>query len=113
MSIKEEQLNKIFSKYQDCLEENRDLYADEDPSFWFYPLANIFSFLMDNDPEKVISKEGVEIRKHLHKFVKLVGPMFLPCKQVFENRYTLEDSNSKEEDKGIILPEEPVTAITG
>jgi 1-acyl-sn-glycerol-3-phosphate acyltransferase len=108
MSIKEEWLTKIFAKYQDCLEENRDLYAEEDPSFLFYFLGNYFSYLMNNDAEKAISSSGVKVRKELNKIVKMVGPSFLPCKQVLEDRRVLRDVSYRGKDPGIDVPKEPV-----
>lgn len=106
MSIKEERLTKILAKYKDCLEENRDLYADQDPSFSFYFLADFFSYLLDNDADHVIFSSGVKIRKKLNRFVKMVGPLFLPCKQKIEDRNVLQGIDEK--NKGIIVPNEPV-----
>ena len=40
--------------------------------------------------------------------IQLLGPSFLPCKQVFENRKQLENPLSKEEDSEISLPNEPI-----
>ncbi len=112
MTAKEERLEKIFSKYKDCLEENRDLYADQDPSFWFYYLANYFSYLMDNNPKRAVKEWDVKIRKPLYKIVKLVGPRFLVSKQVFENRNVLENEQATEKDEGITLPSKPVIWVS-
>lgn len=75
MDIKERQFNRILSKYEDCLEDVQDLYANCDPSFFFYILADYFSYLMSND-DKIISRNGIRIRQFLNRIVKIVGPFF-------------------------------------
>ena len=112
MISKEERLSKIVSKYQDCLEENQDLYANQDPSFLFYIMANSFSYLMDNNPEVAVKEWEVKIRKPLHIFTKILGPFFLSGKQVFEDRNLLVDKDSTEKDQGITLPKEPVIWVS-
>lgn len=107
MDIKERQFNRILSKYEDCLEDVQDLYANCDPSFFFYILADYFSYLMSND-DKIISRNGIRIRQFLNRIVKIVGPFFLPCKHVVENRHILENENSSLVDEGILLSKEPV-----
>ena len=107
MGNNEKKIEKIFSKYDGYIEEKTDLYGDKEPSFLFPFLANTFSYLM-NDSDVSVTKAGVKVRKALHGIVKTVGPSFLPCKQVFENRHILEDSSSEKKDLGIVLPKEPV-----
>ncbi len=99
--------SNFYEKYKDLLEKESDLYGDKPPSFLFPILSTIFSYLMEEDPNKAISKLDVKLRKPMCKIIKLIGPMFLPGKHVIENKKQLEDSSSKEKDT-IVLPKEPV-----
>ncbi|MBQ6135266.1 MAG: 1-acyl-sn-glycerol-3-phosphate acyltransferase [Bacilli bacterium] len=101
-----DQLEKVKEKYADHIVKIQDLYGDQDPSFLFYFLTEQFSYLLDDDPEKALSKTGTQIRKLLYPFIRLVGPLFLTNPQVIEDRNFLQGILS--EDKGITLPKEPV-----
>ena len=103
-----DKLEKILSKYDKetcCL---KDLVGDDEPSKLFYLLANKLSYLMDNDPDKVLSKNGINRRKKINKIIKKIGPIFLSSKQVMEDREKLKNPNSTITDKGILLPDGPV-----
>lgn len=106
---KEHKLEKILLAQNDNIKSIDDLTAGEEPTLLFYILADKLGYLLDNDPEKVMSKYGVEIRKLLHYIIKGVGPKFLSCPQVIENRNELRiESDSSMPDSVIELPEEPV-----
>ncbi len=108
MNKDEERFEKIFLKYGDHIKENEDLYGNQSPSFLFPFLGTTFRYLLEDDPNITITSLGVKARKSLHGIVKLVGPYFLPCKQVFEDRNLLRDIHSTEKDSGIVLPDKPV-----
>ena len=73
----------------------------------FYLLAEKFCYLLDDNPDNVLSKSGVERRKIINKIIKKIGPCFLHCQQVFEDRNQLE-KNKNNRDEKIVLPDEPV-----
>lgn len=107
-TFKQKQLDKILTKQKEHILNADDLLAGKDPSLLFYILANKLGYLLDNDPEKVLSEKGIKIRKKLNYLIKKIGPMFLSSPQIIENRNKLIDPDSKEEDPGIILPDKPV-----
>lgn len=106
-NIKQQRLEKILNKHENITGIN-DLTAGEEPSLLFYVLADKLSYLLENDPDKVLSKKGIEIRKKLNYLIKKLGPSFLKSPQVIENRKKLLDHNSKEQDDEITLTDKPV-----
>ena len=104
----EKKIEKILAKYGDRINSLTDLIGDDEPSDLFYFLADKLSYLMDNDPDKVLSKNGVEVRKQVNKIIKSIGNKFLSSDQIIENRNNLKDINNTEPDNGIKLPDEPV-----
>ena len=101
-------VEKILSKYGNQIDDIRDLIGDDEPSKLFYLLADKLSYLMSENPNDILSESGIERRKKFNKILKTVGNSFLSSKQIIENRNSLRNPSSKIEDKGIILPEEPV-----
>ena len=106
--IKQDKFDRIISKYDGHIENACDIVGDGEPSALFYILADKLSFLLEDDPEKVLSHNGMKTREFINKIVKVLGPYFLNSKQFFENRKQLMDPNSTEQDPGIIVPDEPV-----
>ena len=104
----EEKMKKILSKYDGHIGDVKDLIGDDEPSKLFYFLADKLSYLLDDNPENVLSKKGVERRRIINKIIKAVGPSLLSSKQIMEDRNKLKNSESTEIDKGITLPDEPV-----
>lgn len=105
---KNQYTKKFYEKYKEFIEKESDLYGNEPPSFLFPILSTLFGHLMEEDPKKAVSKIEVILRRPLHKVIQIVGPMFLPCKQVIENKKQLEDPTSKEKDTELSLSKEPV-----
>lgn len=110
MLSKEQKLEKILAKYGDMITGADDLTAGAPPSRLFYLLADKLSYLLDADPEAVVSQKGVERRRRLHFIIETFGPRFLANPQVFENRNFLRNPDAAEiaPDPGITLPGEPV-----
>ncbi len=107
-NYKKKQLDKIIRKTENNITGISDLTAEKDPSLLFYLLADKLSYLLENDPGKVISKSGVKLRKKLNYLIKLLGPLFLTNPQVIENRKSLLNPENIEKDEEIILPKNPV-----
>lgn len=104
-------LLKLEKKLEGKITSIEDLTAGEKPNFLFYLLINFFGYLLDERPEKTISKVGVKVRKNIHFIIDKLGSLFLSNPQVLEDRKFLAD---KKEDlklcayKDIVLPDEPV-----
>lgn len=110
--ISESYIQYIIEKYGTSIKGLNDLTAGEDPSLLFYILATKLNYLLDNDPNNVLSEKGVNLRRKINPFIKKAGTYFLNGKQIIENRKFLLDNNSKENDKNIVLPDKPVIWIS-
>ena len=106
-AFKSKRIEKILSNQQNITGIN-DLTAGEEPSLLFYILADKLGYLLENNPDKVLSKKGVEIRKKVNYIIKKLGPAFLTSPQIIENRKVLLNPNSTEKDDEIVLPDKPV-----
>ena len=104
----EEKLENILRKYDSNIGSIQDLIGDDEPSKLFFWLANKFYYLLDNDPDKALSKTSAKNRDFVNKVVRKVGPLFLSGKQIIEDRNKLLDPQSKDIDPGIVVPDEPV-----
>ncbi|MGM9834520.1 MAG: hypothetical protein ACI31M_01915 [Bacilli bacterium] len=96
-------------KYREHLTGFVDLIGDNPaPSKLFLHNIKHYGYLLQDDPDKVISKKSVLFRKYISgQIIKTLGPLFLASKQIFENRNELVNG-SYQKDKGIIIPKEPV-----
>lgn len=114
-SLKEKELKRIEDKYKDSIVSIKDLIGDGEPSLLFFFQIRMFGYLLENDPDKTISELGVKIRRFIHPAIAKESPKHLMNPHVIENRNFLlsESANPSEvpEDRGIILPEEPVIWI--
>ena len=106
----EKKLKKILIKHDGLITGADDLTAGADPSVLFYLLADHLSYLLDNDPQKVVSAKGIARRRKFHPVIKKLGVHFLSNPQIFENRNFLKNPQATEvaPDPGIALPNEPV-----
>lgn len=116
------QIEYYLEKYKHVLSGYRDLVGDNlIPDKLFLFNLKHFGYLLENDPEKVISKAGMLFRRYtIHPLIKLLGPNFMNSAQIFENRNELKlerDYKTGEllnkdaqilPDPGIQLPNEPV-----
>lgn len=101
-------LEKIVNKYPESLSDISDVIAGDKPSLLFYFLINAFGYLLKNEPEKILSQNGVAIRRRLNIIIRTVGKAFLKCPQVIENRNVLKNPESTDADNKITLPDKPV-----
>ena len=90
----EKEIRKIeyyLEKYKSHLSGYRDLVGDNlvPDKFFLFNLKH-FGYLLENDPEKVMSKSGMLFRRHIIRpLIKKFGPQFMSSEQVFENRNEL------------------------
>lgn len=102
-------IEQLLFKYKDSVNDITDLIGDDDPSKIFLTLLTLLGHLLDNEPSECISMTSVVLRKKLNVLFKILGPNFLSCPQVIENRDDLVNGvETGIPDKGIILPESPV-----
>lgn len=91
----EEQLiEKIISDLGDAVTGPADFFGDAKPSFLFRPMVKLLYPLLSCDPDKMISKTSIRIRKILHPILLRLLPAFMKYKQVIERK--------------IEIPQEPV-----
>lgn len=103
------EFNDILRKYSDSVDDLRDLIGDDEPSALFKILIDKLGYLLDNDPKNVLFEKSLKVRQNLNKIFKLVGPLFLSCPQIIENREALKKGEFTDvPDKGILLPDDPV-----
>ena len=93
--FKEKQLKKILESQKDNITSLKDLIGDDEPSFLFYILADKLGYVLDNDPEKCFSEEGIERRKKINKYLKILGKLSMRNPHVIVDRNTLMDSPQK------------------
>lgn len=114
-------IEEYVYKYREHLTGFVDFIGDKEaPSRMFLYNIKHYGYLLEDDPEKVISKKDVLLRRLIvDKLVKKIGPNFLLNKQVFENRnylrkeptsYRKTTNNNENLDSKtkMLLPEEPV-----
>jgi len=113
-------INNYLNRYKDSLSGYKDLVGDSlvpDKKMFLFLIKHL-GYLMSNNPDEVISKQGILIRRMLNPLIKAVGKNFLKNGQYIENREILirnfdnnisfREEDRKLQDKGIILPKEPV-----
>ena len=106
-NFKERKIEKILNNQKNITSIN-DLTAGEEPSWLFYILADKLGYLLENNPDEVLSKKGVEIRKKINYIIRKIGPAFLTSPQIIENRKALLNPETTEKDDEIVLPNKPV-----
>lgn len=85
LSSKEEKILLNFENVDSII----DLIGDDKPSKLFYIIAEKLNYLLSNDIDKVFDSKSMERRNYINKLIKLIGPLFLQNKQVFEDRNEL------------------------
>lgn len=106
MTWKEKQIEKILTAMGSSVTGLSDIVGDGEPSALFYISADWMAYLMSGKTEDVLSERTVRIRRKINKLIKLLGPLFLERKQVFECKNALMGID--EPDKPINIPDEAV-----
>ena len=70
-NYKNKKIEKVLEKAGDNVTGLVDLIGDKEPSLLFYLMADKLIYLLDNNPEKAISKKGIELRKLILLFLLL------------------------------------------
>lgn len=106
MTWKEKQTEKILNAMGSSITGLSDIVGDGNPSALFYLLTDRLAYLMSGNAEDVLSERTVRIRRKLNKLIKMLGPLFLERKQVFESKNALMRIDKP--DKPVKLPDEAV-----
>ena len=90
----EQRIEKIISDLGDAVTSPADFFGESKPSFLFWPMVKLLHPLLSCNPDKMISKTSIRIRKILHPILLRLLPAFMKYKQVIERK--------------IEIPQEPV-----
>lgn len=91
--------HSIFHKMEKSIIGPSDLLGNAKPSILFYPMLTMLLHLLSCDPDKMVSKTSIFVRRCLHPLLILLLPLFLEYKQVFESKNAL---------LGIDVPDTPM-----
>lgn len=92
--IEEQRIEKIIFDLGDTVTGPADFFGDAKPSFLFWPMVKLMRPLLSCNPDKMISKRSIHVRRILHPILLKLLPAFLEYKQVIERK--------------IDIPQEPV-----
>lgn len=95
----EQRIEKIISNLGETVTGQTDFFGKNKPSFLFYPMVKLMRPLLSCDPDKMVSKTSIFVRRCLHPLLVLLLPLFLEYKQVFESKNAL---------LGIDVPDTPM-----
>ena len=91
---KKQRIEKIISDLGESVTGPADFFGNEKPSLLFWPMVKLMRPLLSCDPDKMISKASIRVRKFLHPILLMLLPIFMKYKQVIERK--------------IEIPQEPV-----
>lgn len=95
----EQRVEKTISSLGDTVIGPADFLGESEPSILFYPMVKLLRPLLSCNPDRMISKASIRIRRILHPVLLKLLPLFLEYKQVFESKNAL---------LGIDAPDAPV-----
>lgn len=84
-----QRIEKSIAYLGDTITGPADFFGETKPSFLFYPMVKLMRPLLSCNPDRMISKASVRIRKMIHSILLKLLPLFLEYKQVFENKNVL------------------------
>ena len=82
----ESRINKIISDLGDTVTSPLDFFGDAKPSILFWPMVKLMRPLLSCDPDRMISRTSIRIRKILHPILMRFLPAFSEYKQVIERK---------------------------
>lgn len=104
--MNDKQLHDLLAPLGDSITSPADLLGGRKPSILFRPMVRLVGHLLSGDPERILSKRSMAVRRLLHPILMLVAPLFLERKQVFESKNALLGIDAP--DAPLALPREPV-----
>lgn len=116
--LHKKEIDKFLVKYKDSVDDISELTAGTKPKRIFYLWLKCFGYLLDNDPDKCVSRKGLKRRQRISPLLHKFAPSTLSNTQVFEDRndlmyrddlYVPVDGYKKiNYSKNISIPSEPV-----
>ena len=101
-----QRIEKSIAYLGDTVTGPADFFGETKPSFLFYPMVKLMRPLLSCNPDRMISKASVRIRKILHPVLMKLLPLFMEYKQVFESKNALLGIDSP--DTPLELTDEPL-----
>lgn len=104
-------IEKFLNKFKGSITSFHDLVGDDDiPCKQFFFNSKHIGYLLERNPDKVLSRAGIQFRKMTTgRLVKILAHKFMTSKQIFEDRNDLMNhSGGKSYAQEIGLPNEPV-----
>lgn len=98
----EQRIQKILSPLGDTITGPADFMGQSKPSFLFYLMVRLMRPLISCNPDRMISKESIRVRRFLHPLLMKLLPLFMEYKQVFESKNAL---------LGIDVPDTPLELL--
>lgn len=102
----ERRIEKSIAHLSDTITGPADFFGEAKQSVLFYPMVRLMRPLLSCNPDKMISKTSMRIRKILHPILLKLLPLFLEYKQVFESKNALLGIDAP--DMPLELTNEPV-----
>lgn len=87
----EKQLQKLLAPLGDIISSPADLLGEKPPSIFFQPILALCGHLLTTDPDRMLSKGSMTVRRILHPILMAVAPLFSSYRQVVERKGTLPD----------------------
>lgn len=82
-------LQKLLAPLGDLITGPSDLLGEKPPSIFFRPILALCGHLLTADPEKMLSKRSMAVRRFIHPILMALAPLFSSYRQVVERRSTL------------------------
>lgn len=85
----EKQIEKTIAYLGDTATGRADFLGDQKPSILFYPMVKLLPHLLSCDPDKMLSRSSIRVRKFVHPILMMLLPLFMEYKQVMESKNAL------------------------
>lgn len=82
---------KIFRMFGDYIDDINDVTGGKKTSPLFGVWARMKAHLLTGETDSVLSRRAVVYRRRIKPIIKLIGPLFLSCKQRIESRAKLPE----------------------
>ncbi len=89
MTKKHQNLPSYLTRLGESITSPADLLGNKRPSVLFRPMVGLLSHLLTGQPEDLLSRGSMALRRLIHPIIKLVGPLLLEHPHVIEDPDTL------------------------